>query len=56
MLWCACSGRWVVGDGLLNNTTPGDLGLIVKDAAKHHAISTKFKELFDPANGELVVQ
>lgn len=34
----------------------GDKGLVVKNAAAHHAISAKFPKAIDPKGKDLVVQ
>jgi len=49
-------GTWEVGAGKEEPGIAGDVGLIVKNAARHHAISALFEPPINPAGKELVVQ
>ncbi|XP_021252644.1 calmegin isoform X3 [Numida meleagris] len=48
-------GRWEV-EGLKENTVPGDKGLVLKSAAKHHAISAMLTKAFIFDKKPLIVQ
>jgi hypothetical protein len=48
-------GKWQVEEPLVG-TIEGDLGLVAKNKAAHHAISTSFSEPIDFKNKPLVVQ
>ncbi|KAJ9062735.1 hypothetical protein DSO57_1007646 [Entomophthora muscae] len=50
------TGRWEVEEPSVYRASEGDKGLVVKDAAKHHAISYTFKETVDNKDKPLVVQ
>ena len=50
------TGDWEVGPGHLGSLIDGDVGLIVKRAAKHHAIVTVLPKPVNPAEHDLVFQ
>lgn len=51
-------GEWAVEEVLTSGSAPeGDLGLVLKTAAKHHAISVPFDKVIDPnAQDDLIIQ
>lgn len=49
-------GEWAVEEPHVFKGMEGDKGLVVKNAAAHHAISAKFPEKIDPKGKTLVVQ
>jgi calnexin len=50
-------GEWKIGAGDHIQALATETGLIVTEAARHHAISTKFPVAFDPASAdEIVIQ
>lgn len=49
-------GEWAVEEPTELLGIKGDMGLVVKSPARHHAISAKLDEPFDPAQGGLVFQ
>ncbi|KAI0225183.1 hypothetical protein L0F63_003904, partial [Massospora cicadina] len=50
------TGRWEVEEPSVYKTFEDDKGLVVKDVAKHHAISSLFKEPVDSHGKTLVIQ
>lgn len=52
----AYSGEWAVEEPTVYKGINGDKGLVVKNAAQHHAISAKFPKKIDPKGKTLVVQ
>jgi len=49
-------GEWAVEEPVVFKGMEGDKGLVVKNAAAHHAISAKFPKKIDPKGKTLVVQ
>lgn len=49
-------GEWSVEEPIVYKGMEGDKGLVVKNAAAHHAISAKFPKKIDPKGKPLVVQ
>jgi len=49
-------GQWAVEEPSVLPGIVGDKGLVVKNAAAHHAISAKFAEAINPKGKPLVVQ
>ncbi|EGO53734.1 hypothetical protein NEUTE1DRAFT_74601 [Neurospora tetrasperma FGSC 2508] len=49
-------GEWSVEEPVVFKGMEGDKGLVVKNAAAHHAISAKFPKQIDPKGKDLVVQ
>ncbi|KAK0667387.1 Calreticulin family-domain-containing protein [Cercophora samala] len=49
-------GEWSVEEPTVYKGMEGDKGLVVKNAAAHHAISAKFPKKIDPKGKTLVVQ
>ena len=49
-------GEWAVEEPIVYKGMEGDRGLVVKNAAAHHAISAKFPKKIDPKGKALVVQ
>lgn len=49
-------GEWSVEEPTVYKGMEGDQGLVVKNAAAHHAISAKFPKKVDPKGKTLVVQ
>jgi calnexin len=49
-------GEWAVEEPTVYKGVEGDAGLVVKNAAAHHAISAKFPKKIDPKGKTLVVQ
>ncbi|KAK4116374.1 Calreticulin-domain-containing protein [Canariomyces notabilis] len=49
-------GEWAVEEPIVYKGMEGDKGLVVKNAAAHHAISAKFPKKIDPKGKTLVVQ
>jgi calnexin len=49
-------GEWAVEEPEKYKGMEGDLGLVVKNPAAHHAISAKFPKKIDPKGKTLVVQ
>lgn len=49
-------GEWSVEEPVVYKGMEGDKGLVVKNAAAHHAISAKFPKKIDPKGKGLVVQ
>ena len=49
-------GEWAVEEPIVYKGMEGDKGLVVKNAAAHHAISAKFPKKIDPKGKPLVVQ
>ncbi|KAK4193528.1 Calreticulin family-domain-containing protein [Podospora australis] len=49
-------GEWSVEEPTVYKGMEGDKGLVVKNAAAHHAISAKFPKKIDPKGKSLVVQ
>ncbi|KAK6072510.1 calnexin precursor [Seiridium cupressi] len=49
-------GEWSVEEPTVYKGMEGDKGLVVKNAAAHHAISAKFPKAIDPKDKPLVVQ
>jgi len=49
-------GSWAVEEPEVFPGIKGDMGLVLKSKAAHHAISTLFPEPIDPSNKSLVVQ
>ncbi|KAK1752457.1 Calnexin [Echria macrotheca] len=49
-------GEWAVEEPTVYKGMEGDAGLVVKNAAAHHAISAKFPKKIDPKGKTLVVQ
>lgn len=49
-------GEWSVEEPTVYKGMEGDAGLVVKNAAAHHAISAKFPKKIDPKGKSLVVQ
>lgn len=49
-------GEWAVEEPTVYKGIEGDAGLVVKNAAAHHAISAKFPKKIDPKGKTLVVQ
>lgn len=49
-------GNWAVEEPTVFKGMEGDKGLVVKDAAAHHAISAKFPKKIDNKGKTLVVQ
>ena len=52
----AYDGEWAVEEPHVFKGIEGDKGLVVKNAAKHHAISAKFPKKIDNKGKTLVVQ
>lgn len=50
------TGRWEVKEPSIYKASEGDKGLVVVDTARHHAISSIFKETIDNKDKPLVVQ
>jgi calnexin len=49
-------GTWSVEEPSVLKGMEGDKGLVIKDAAAHHAISAKFPKVIDNKGNTLVVQ
>lgn len=49
-------GEWAVEEPVVYKGMEGDAGLVVKNAAAHHAISAKFPNKIDNTGKTLVVQ
>lgn len=49
-------GEWSVEEPIIYKGMEGDKGLVVKNAAAHHAISAKFPKKIDNKGKTLVVQ
>ncbi|ORY80340.1 Calreticulin family-domain-containing protein, partial [Protomyces lactucae-debilis] len=49
-------GRWNVEEPTVYKGMEGDAGLVLKDDARRHAISSAFKKSFDNKDGTLVLQ
>ena len=49
-------GQWEVEEPHVLSAIAGDKGLVVKNAAAHHAISAKFPKKIDNKGKTLVVQ
>lgn len=49
-------GEWAVEEPTVLNGMNGDKGLVVKDAAAHHAISSRFEKPINNKDNTLVVQ
>jgi calnexin len=49
-------GVWAAEEPHVLKGIEGDMGLVVKNAAKHHAISAKFPKKIDNKGKTLVVQ
>jgi calnexin len=49
-------GEWSVEEPTVYKGMEGDKGLVIKNAAAHHAISAKFPKKVDPKGKTLVVQ
>lgn len=49
-------GEWAVEEPEVYKGMEGDKGLVIKNAAAHHAISAKFPKKIDPKGKSLVVQ
>ncbi len=51
-------GKWSLEESILEGSAlDGDFGLVLKTAAKHHAISVPFEETLDPMQHEdLILQ
>jgi calnexin len=49
-------GNWAVEEPTVLKGMVGDKGLVIKDKAAHHAISSKFAKAIDPKGKSLVVQ
>ena len=49
-------GEWAVEEPIVYKGMEGDKGLVVKNAAAHHAISAKFPKKIDNKGKTLVVQ
>ncbi|EPX70576.1 calnexin Cnx1 [Schizosaccharomyces octosporus yFS286] len=52
----AYNGEWAVEESKSPGAVSGELGLVMKDAAAHHAISYEFDEPVDEPQKDLVVQ
>lgn len=48
-------GKWSVEEPSVLPGIPGDMGLVLKTKAAHHAISAPFDDVFDPKGKTLVV-
>ncbi|RKP22373.1 Calreticulin/calnexin, partial [Syncephalis pseudoplumigaleata] len=49
-------GEWAVEEPTVLPTIKGDKGLVLKSAAKHHALVSKFAKPFDNTDNTLVLQ
>ncbi|KAJ1732463.1 hypothetical protein LPJ72_003403 [Coemansia sp. Benny D160-2] len=49
-------GKWAIEEASVLVGVDGDTVLVVKDDARHHAISTTLESVLDPANDGLVLQ
>jgi len=50
------TGKWEVGTGKQPSSVQDEQGLIVRAAAKHHAITSPFKTPINTAGKDLVIQ